>query len=163
MRTAVIHHLIQYLIDETELLLHVVFGDLAIAVCLADEDELVKKLNRHGSIHVGLGGGQEDEVLIGDGDVADSIEEQDRVITIFLGGDHLRAVVLDLGTSDVVLEGTVDQDLTLDVYEHHGTQHLNYYTWIQIRSRIIIPRAQRMGADRRIIRGRSKNDGSFRY
>jgi hypothetical protein len=46
--------------------------------------------------------------------------------------------VLDLCASDVVLEGAVDEDLPLDVYEHHGTQHLNYHTWIQIRSLIII-------------------------
>ena len=137
MRTPIIHNLIQYLVDEAELLLHVVFGDLAIAICLTDEDELIQKLDGHGSVKVGLGGGQEDEVLIGDGDVADPIEQQDGVITVFLGGDHLRAVVLDFGTSDVVLEGTVDEDLPFDVYEHHGTYHLNYYTWIQIRSRII--------------------------
>lgn len=119
LRTSVIHDLIKYLIDETKLLLDVVLGDLAIAVGLADKDELIEKLDGHCSVYVGLGGGQEDEILVWDGDVRNPIEEKDRIVSVFLGGDHLRAIVLDLGTSDVVLEGAVYQDLSLDVYEHH--------------------------------------------
>ena len=58
MRTAVVHDLIKYLIDETKLFLDIVLGDLPITICLADEDKLVEELHCHGCIEVGLGGGQ---------------------------------------------------------------------------------------------------------
>jgi hypothetical protein len=98
---------------------------------------LVEELYGHGGIDICLSSGKKDEIFVWDSDVADAIEEEDGIVAVFLGGDHLGTIMLDLCTSDVVFEGAVDKDLPLDVYEHHGTQHLNYHTWIQIRSLII--------------------------
>lgn len=69
LRASIIHDLIEYLIDETKLLLDIVLGDLAIAVGLADEDELIEELDGHCSVDVGLGSGQEDEILVWNRDV----------------------------------------------------------------------------------------------
>ena len=88
LRTAVVHDLIKYLIDETELFLDIVLGDLPIAICLTDEDELVEELHCHGCIEVGLGCGQKDEVLVWHSHIADSIQQQNRTVPVLLGCDY---------------------------------------------------------------------------
>lgn len=123
MRTSVIHDLIENFVDETELFFDIILSDFPLAIGLADEDERVKKLDGHGSVDVGLGGGQKDEILVRHRDVRHSIEVQNRVVPVLLRGDDLRAVVQNLSASDVVLEGSVDENLTFDIYEDHRTYH----------------------------------------
>ena len=41
LRAAIVHHLVQNLVDEAKLFLDIVFCDLAIEVGLADENELI--------------------------------------------------------------------------------------------------------------------------
>ena len=74
MRTAVIHDFIKNLIDETKLFLDIVLSDLPIAIGFADEDELVEELDGHGSVDVGLGGGQEDQIFVGHSDIGDPVQ-----------------------------------------------------------------------------------------
>ena len=74
MRTAVIHDFIKNLIDETKLFLDIVLSDLPIAIGFADEDELVEELDGHGSVDVGLGGGQEDQIFVGHCDIGDPVQ-----------------------------------------------------------------------------------------
>lgn len=57
MGASVVHNFIENLVDEAKLLFDVVFCDFAIAVGLADEDELIEELDGHGAVDVGLGGG----------------------------------------------------------------------------------------------------------
>jgi hypothetical protein len=80
---------------------------------------LVQKLYSHGCVDVGLGGGEEDEILVGNGDVRDAIEEKDRIVPILLGCDDLRTVVLYFCPGDIVFKGTVYQYLAFDIDEHH--------------------------------------------
>lgn len=80
---------------------------------------MVQKLNGHGSVDVSLGGGKKDEILVGDGDVRDPIEKEDRIVPILLGCDDLRTVMLYFCPRDIVLKGTVYQYLALDIDEHH--------------------------------------------
>ena len=124
LRTPVVHDLIEDLVDETELFFDIVLGDLSLTVRLADEDQRVEELDGHGGVDVGLGGGQEDEVLVGDSDVGDPVEVEDGSVPVLLCGHDLRAVVQDLSTGDVVLEGPVDEDFPLDIDEDHGTYHI---------------------------------------
>lgn len=79
---------------------------------------MVKELDCHGCVDVGFAGGEEDEIFVGDCDVADSVEEEYGIVSVLLGGDYLGAVVLDLCAGDVVFEGAVDEDLPLYVDEH---------------------------------------------
>ena len=89
LRTAVVHDLIKYFIDETELFLDIILGDFPITIRLADEDELVEELHRHGCIEVGLGGSQKDEVLVRHSHIADPIQQQNRTVPVLLGCDYL--------------------------------------------------------------------------
>ena len=74
MRTAVIHDFIKDLIDETKLFFDIVLSDLPIAIGFADEDELVEELDGHGSVDVGLGGRQEDQIFVGHCDIGDPVQ-----------------------------------------------------------------------------------------
>lgn len=84
---------------------------------------MIKELDGHCTIYVGLCGGKENNVLVGDTDVGNSIHEEDGVVPIFFGGDDLRAVVLDFRTKNVVLESSIDEYLALDVDEDDRTNH----------------------------------------
>jgi hypothetical protein len=108
LRTSIIHNLIKYLIDQTELLFYIIFCNLSIAICLTDENKLVKKLDGHCAINICFGRGQKDEVFVRHRDVRNSIQEEDWIISVFLCGYYLRTVMLYLGTSDVVLKRAID-------------------------------------------------------
>lgn len=77
----------------------------------------------HGSVDVRLCGRQKDEIFVGNGDVGDSVEMQDGIVSVLLGGNNLGAVVEDLISSDVILEGSVDQDFSLDIDKDDRTNH----------------------------------------
>lgn len=115
LRTPIVHDLVEYLIDQRKLFLDIIFCDFSIEVGLAYEDQRVKKLYGHSAVDVGFGSGQEYEILVGDCNVRYTIEQEDGIVPVLFGGDHLRAVVLYFGPSDIVLEAPVDQYLALDV------------------------------------------------
>ena len=121
--TAVIHDFIKNLIDERELFFDIILSNISIKIGLANKDEMVEKLNGHGAVDIGFGGGKEDEILVRDTHVRDAIHEKNGIVTVLFGGDDLWAVVGNLGTGDVVLEATVDEDLALDVDKDNLTDH----------------------------------------
>lgn len=124
LRASIIHDFIKNFIDERKLFLDIILGDIAIEVGFADEDEMVQELDGHGTVDVGLGGGQEDQVFVGDAHVGNTVHQEDGVVAVLLGGDDLGAVVGNLGAGDVVFEASVDQDLALDVNEYDLTDHV---------------------------------------
>lgn len=119
LRTPEIHNLIEYLIDQREVLLDLLLVELTTEIGLTDEDQLIEELNDHSSIDVSLGGGQENHVFVGDVDVAGTLKHEDRVVPVLFGGDNLRAEELSLCTGDIILEHPIDQDLSLLVDEHN--------------------------------------------
>jgi hypothetical protein len=84
-----IHNLIQDLIDQTEVLLDLLFVQFPTEIGLADEDQLVQELDHHGGVDVGFCSGEEDDVFVGDVDVASTLEHQDGVVTVLLRGHDL--------------------------------------------------------------------------
>ena len=125
--TAVVHDLIQDFINERKLLLDIIFGDISIEVGFTDEDEMIEELNGHGAIDIGFGGGEKDEILVGDTHVRNTIHEKDGILTVLFGGDNLRAVVGYFSTCNIILEAPIDEDLALDIDEYYLAEHgLNY-------------------------------------
>jgi len=87
--TAVIHDFIKNLIDERELFFDIILSNISIKIGLANKDEMVEKLNGHGAVDIGFGGGKEDEILVRDTHVRDAIHEKNGIVTVLFGGDDL--------------------------------------------------------------------------
>lgn len=75
LRTAKIHHLIQYLVHQGEVFLDLGLIELSIEIRFAYMDELVKKLDSHCHVDVALGGGKKDEILVWYVDVGNPVQK----------------------------------------------------------------------------------------
>mmetsp|Transcript_116490 Transcript_116490/g.301904 ORF Transcript_116490/g.301904 Transcript_116490/m.301904 type:complete len:349 (+) Transcript_116490:378-1424(+) len=119
----VVNDFVQQLVDENEVLTDLILVEGAAKVCLKDLHDLEKQLEDKHHIDIVLGRGRQHDIAL------QSMEEVAPVYALYwrvsrlLRGNDPVAEGLPLGTGDIVLVCSPDQDLALEVDEENGRYH----------------------------------------